>query len=62
MKTTYDLINIFQNKSFDKYGSYSHAAGWLGSVLDDALHRLPKKDQEHFKERLQQAIFEALQK
>jgi len=62
MKTTYDLIRIFQNESFEKYGSYSHAAGWLGSVLDDALHKLPKREQEHFKELLEQATLVALQK
>ena len=56
VRDTYDLIRILQNVSYMKYDSYAHVAGWLGSVLDDAIFRLPKKQQEYFKERLQNAI------
>ena len=61
MKDTYSLIREMQEASFEKYGSYSHAAGALGVWLEIAVHCLPKREQQLMAERLQNAIAELKQ-
>ena len=61
MKDTYDLIREMQEASFQKYGSYSHAAGVLGVWLDTAVHCLPKREQQLMTDRLLNAIEELKQ-
>ena len=58
MKDTYDLIREMQEASYEKYGSYSHAAGMLGVLLDIAVYNLTKKQQQLMRERLLNAITE----
>ena len=61
MKDTYDLIREMQEASFQKYGSYSHAAGVLGVWLETAVYCLPKKQQQLMTERLLNMIAELKQ-
>lgn len=61
MKDTYSLIREMQEASFQKYGSYSHAAGALGVWLEIAILSLPKREQQLMTERLQNAIAELKQ-
>jgi len=58
MTDTYILIRKMQEASFQKYGSYSHAAGVLGVWLETAVHCLPKKQQQLMTERLLNMIAE----
>ena len=37
-KDPFTLIREFSGVSFEKYGSYAHAAGYLGAVLCNALN------------------------
>lgn len=55
-KSPYTMIRELQDASFEKYGSYSHAAGALGVLLDSAVSQLPKMEQKYFNERLLETI------
>ena len=54
----YDQIRKVQEASFQKYGSYSHAAGFLGVWLEAAFYHLPKKEQRMMEERIQRMLEE----
>ena len=55
-KSPYTIIRELQDASFEKYGTYTHACGYLGAVLEGEIARRPKKEQDEFVARLQQAI------
>jgi len=55
-KSPYTMIRELQDASFEKYGSYAHAAGYLGAVLEGEMARRSKKQQDAFVVRLQEAI------
>jgi len=57
----YDQIRAVQEASFKKYGSYSHAAGFLGVWLEMAFYHLPRREQRVMEERLQNMIAELKQ-
>lgn len=40
------LIDNFLNKTYQERGSYSYAAGYLSSVLKDAVNNMPAAKQE----------------
>jgi len=55
-KSPYTMIRELQNVYFEKHGSYAHACGYLGAVLEGEMARRPKKEQDAFVARLQEAI------
>ena len=52
MVETQDAVSEFVNTSFEVYGSYSHAAGFLQVMLEEAVHELPKARRAYYRERL----------
>jgi hypothetical protein len=55
-KSPYTMIRELQKVYFEKHGSYAHACGYLGAVLEGEMARRPKKEQDAFVARLQEAI------
>ena len=55
-KSPYTIIRELQNVYFEKHGSYAHARGYLGAVLEGEMARRSKKEQDAFVKRLQEAI------
>jgi hypothetical protein len=41
-RETSNAINEFTKASYDNYGSYSYAAGYLESMIKDLINQLPK--------------------
>lgn len=62
MKSPYTIIRELQDSSFEKYGSYAHAAGYLGAVLEGVIASQSKKQQDAFVLRLEEAIKELVAK
>ena len=56
MKSPYTIIRELQEVYFEKHGSYAHACGYLGAVLEGEIARQSKKQQDAFVARLQETI------
>jgi len=51
--TTYALIaDLVEGQYYANGNSYSYSAGFLISVLEDAINQLPKSKQENMRNRL----------
>lgn len=51
--STYDLIaDLVEGQYYANNNSYSYSAGFLSSILDDAISQLPKAKQEAIRNRL----------
>jgi len=61
-KSPYTMIRELQEDSFKKYGSYAHACGYLGAVLEGEMARRSKKEQDAFVLRLTEYMDEWLAK
>lgn len=55
-KSPYTIIRELQDAYFEKHGTYAHACGYLGAVLEGEMARRSKKEQDAFVQRLQEAI------
>ena len=42
IRETSSAINEFTKASFDNYGNYAYAAGYLESMIRDLINQLPK--------------------
>lgn len=51
-RETSDAVNELTNRSYDEHGNYAYAAGFLGSILQDAISELPKARRADFRNRL----------
>lgn len=52
MCETQDAVSELVDASFEVYGSYSHAAGVLQVMLEEAVHELPKTRRSYYREQL----------
>ena len=51
--STYDIISdLVEGQYYANKGSYGYSAGYLISVLEDAINQLPKSKQEDMRNRL----------
>ena len=50
--STMAAINEVTESTLERYGSYSFAAGCLGTILADAIGNLPKAQRAEFRGRL----------
>jgi hypothetical protein len=55
-KSPYTIIRELQEAYFEKHGTYAHACGYLGAVLEGEMARRSKKEQDAFVRRIQEAI------
>lgn len=51
-RETADAVREFTDQSYQLYGSFSHAAGALGVILEDAIAGLPRARRVQMRERL----------
>lgn len=51
-RETADAVREFTDQSYKLYGSYSHTAGALGVMLEDAIAGLPRAQRGKMRERL----------
>lgn len=60
-RETSNAINAVTNRTNELYEGYAYAAGFLGSMLSDAISELPKARREDFRRRLNKAAEKAEQ-
>lgn len=51
-RETSNAVNELTNRSFDVNGNYAYAAGFLSSVLQEAIAELPRARREDYRRRL----------
>jgi hypothetical protein len=54
-RDTQVAMNEFTEASFDQYGSYSYATGYLQVMLARAIDRLPRAERAEMREQMQKA-------
>jgi hypothetical protein len=53
-RETSDAVREMVNSSYDLYGSYSHAAGYLQSLVGELITELPRARRAQVREQLYQ--------
>ena len=51
-RETSDAVRELTDRSHEAHGNYAYAAGFLGSVLQEAIAELPKQRRADFRNRL----------
>lgn len=50
-RETNDAVNEFTRASYDNYGNYAYAAGYLESMIKDLIGQLPKAKRAELRDR-----------
>jgi len=51
-RETSDAVREMVNSSFDRYQSYSHAAGYMQVLVGELINQLPKSRRAEYREQL----------